>query len=88
MVELSKKSAAKPLIIGMRIPPNYGKSYSEKFFNIFKQVAVDTKVPIVPFMLEGFGEDRNFFLADQIHPNEKAQRRILKNIWGELEPLL
>ena len=88
MVELSKTNGAKPLIIGMQIPPNYGKAYSEKFFDIFKQIADDTKIPIVPFMLQGFAEDRNFFLADQIHPNERAQKRILENIWKELEPLL
>lgn len=88
MVELSKKSGAKPLIVGMRIPPNYGKVYSEKFFNIFKQVAIEKKIAIVPFMFEGFAEDREYFLNDQIHPNEKAQRKILENIWEELEPLI
>ena len=46
MVELSKRNGAKPLIIGMRIPPNYGKAYSEKFFNIFKQVAYEKKIAI------------------------------------------
>ena len=88
MVELSKKSGAKPLIVGMRIPPNYGKVYSEKFFNIFKQVAIEKKIAIVPFMFEGFAENREYFLNDQIHPNEKAQRKILENIWEELEPLI
>ena len=88
MVELSKRNGAKPLIIGMRIPPNYGKAYSEKFFNIFKQVAYEKKIAIVPFMFEGFAENRDYFLADQIHPNEKAQRKILENIWEELEPLI
>ena len=88
MVELSKKSGAKPLIVGMRIPPNYGKVYSEKFFNIFKQVAIEKKIAIVPFMFEGFAENRKYFLNDQIHPNEKAQRKILENIWEELEPLI
>ena len=88
MVELSKKSGAKPLIVGMRIPPNYGKVYSEKFFNIFKQVAIEKKIAIVPFMFEGFAENREYFLSDQIHPNEKAQRKILENIWEELEPLI
>ena len=88
MVELSKRNGAKPLIIGMRIPPNYGKAYSEKFFNIFKQIAIEKKIAIVPFMFKGFAENRDYFLTDQIHPNEKAQRIILENIWGELEPLL
>ncbi len=88
MVELSIKSGAKPLIVGMRIPPNYGKVYSEKFFNIFKQVAIEKKIAIVPFMFEGFAENREYFLNDQIHPNEKAQRKILENIWEELEPLI
>lgn len=88
MVELSIKSGAKPLIVGMRIPPNYGKVYSKKFFNIFKQVAIEKKIAIVPFMFEGFAENREYFLNDQIHPNEKAQRKILENIWEELEPLI
>jgi acyl-CoA thioesterase-1 len=88
MVDLSKKNGAKPLLVGMRIPPNYGKSYSDNFFEIFGQIAVETKIPIVPFMFKGFSTDKNFFLEDQIHPNEKAQIKILENIWGELEPLL
>jgi len=88
MVELSKKIGSKPLIVGMRIPPNYGKAYSERFFNMFGQIAMETEIPIVPFMFKGFATDKNFFLNDQIHPNEKAQRKILENIWGELELLL
>ena len=88
MIEESKKINSKVLLIGLRIPPNYGKAYSSKFYNLFGEIADEKEISLLPFMFDGFGADKSFFLEDQIHPNEKAQTIIFKNIWKMLEPML
>ncbi len=88
IVKLSQSYGAKCLIIGMRIPPNYGAQYTKQFHEIFIKLSSKTDSNIVPFMLEGFELNEDFFLSDLIHPNEKAQKIILETIWEELETLL
>ncbi len=88
MIKLSKKYKVKPLLVGIKIPPNYGKSYSRKFYDLFGQAAIENNIPFVPFMFEGFATKKDFFLRDQIHPNEKAQVKILENIWFKLKTLI
>lgn len=83
-----KQHNAVPLLVGMQLPPNYGISYTQKFRDIFPRLAEHHQLRLVPFMLEGFGEDREFFLADGIHPNERAQEKIIENIWPALTSLL
>lgn len=83
-----KQHNAVPLLVGMQLPPNYGISYTQKFRDIFPRLAQHHQLRLVPFMLEGFGEDREFFLADGIHPNERAQEKIIENIWPALTSLL
>ncbi|SCZ86666.1 arylesterase [Nitrosomonas mobilis] len=77
-----------PLLVGMQLPPNYGISYIRKFRDIFPRLAQHHQLQLVPFMLEGFGKNREFFLADGIHPNEHAQEKIMENIWPTLASLL
>jgi acyl-CoA thioesterase-1 len=74
--------------VGVRVPPNYGRDYSEKFFQSFSDLARELRVPLVPFLLDGFGESLEWFQPDRIHPNEKAQVRMLDNVWPHLRPLL
>lgn len=91
MVQAAKKAKASVLILGMQIPPNYGADYSARFADIFKTVADLEKVALVPFFLSGVGDVPNaseLFQADRIHPNEKAQARMLQNVWPSLKPLL
>lgn len=88
MVRASRASGARVLLIGMRIPPNYGREYAERFAAAFAQVAGDEKVALVPFLLEGFADDLAYFQADRIHPAERAQRRMLDTVWPALSPLL
>jgi acyl-CoA thioesterase-1 len=88
IVERSKQARARVLVVGMKMPPNFGADYTAAFEKVFADVAREHKVPLVPFLLEGFAEDLAYFQPDRIHPNERAQPRILETIWPKLAPLL
>jgi acyl-CoA thioesterase-1 len=88
MIDASKQAGAKVLLVGMRMPPNYGPDYTSRFENAFKEVARANKTRLVPFMMEGFADKRNYFQQDGIHPIADAQPFILDTIWRELLPLL
>ena len=91
MVQAAKRSKARVLLLGMQIPPNYGPDYSAKFAAVFKSVADSEKVALVPFFLSGVGDAPNaaeLFQSDRIHPNEKAQMRMMQNVLPALKPLL
>jgi acyl-CoA thioesterase-1 len=88
MVEASRGAGARVLLVGMRIPPNYGRDYADRFAAVYAQLARDEKVPLVPFLLDGFAEDLDYFQADRIHPAERAQPRMLQTVWPQLAPLL
>jgi acyl-CoA thioesterase I len=88
MVELSVDSGAQVLLLGMRIPPNYGPEFTEKFFAVFGDVARDRKVPLVPFLLNDIALSPNLMQADGVHPNELGQPKLLDNVWPKLRPLL
>ena len=79
---------AKPLIVGMKVPPNYGPTYARTFDALFVDVAKAHRTPVVPYVFEGFGEDLALFQGDRIHPTAAAQTRILDNVWPVLVPLL
>lgn len=76
------------LLLGMQIPPNYGISYTQKFRDIYPQLAKEFQVNLVPFLLDGFGENREYFQSDGIHPNIRAQEIIVENVWPVLYPML
>ena len=88
MIQASKQSGAKVLLLGMRIPPNYGQDYTNRFFAIFGKLATTEQVPLLPFFLERVATRMDLFQADRIHPNEKAQAILLDSVWPKLEPLL
>lgn len=88
MIVASQAAGARVLLVGMRIPPNFGRDYTERFHDTFAQLAREKKTAYVPFLLEGFAADMALFQADRIHPNERAQARILDNVWPSLRPLL
>jgi len=88
MVRESRASGARVLLVGMRIPPNYGRDYSERFTAVYEKVADGERVARVPFLLDGFADDLDYFQADRIHPVEKAQPRMLDAVWRQLAPLL
>jgi acyl-CoA thioesterase-1 len=88
MIRAAQKEQARVLLVGMQIPPNYGGDYTRKFAAMFPKVAKETKVPLVPFLLEGLADKPQLFQADHIHPNAEAQSIMLENIWPHLKPLL
>ena len=85
MVRLVSQSNAKAVLAGMQIPPNYGPFYSRRFAGLYKKVADSEDAVLVPFLLEGIAEDQSLFLDDGIHPNEKAQPIILRNVLHALK---
>ena len=88
MVDLAVDSGAQVLLLGMRIPPNYGPEFTEKFFAVFADVARDNKTPLVPFLLNDIALSPNLMQADGVHPNELGQPKLLDNVWPKLRPLL
>lgn len=91
MAQASQASGAKVLLVGMQVPPNYGKRYSEDFAAVFGRVAQDRKAALVPFLLKGVADRtdaREWFQGDGIHPQAKAHPVMLDNVWSGLKPLL
>lgn len=88
MIEQSQKNKARVLLVGMRMPPNYGRDYTERFFGMYKSLATQFKAPLVPFMLEGVADKPTLFQADRLHPNAQAHPIILANIWPQIAPLV
>lgn len=88
LVHLATAAHAKVLLIGMQIPPNYGKAYTTQFKKIFGEVAEETHAALVPFLMDHIAGNLDWFQQDQLHPNEKAQPTLLNNILPHLTPLL
>jgi acyl-CoA thioesterase I len=88
IVRAAQLRGARVLVVGMRIPPNYGPKYAQAFFDAFAEVARETKSGYVPFMLERIVDKRELFQPDQIHPTAEAQPLLLDTVWAGLAPLL
>jgi acyl-CoA thioesterase I len=88
MVDLSTAAGAKVLLLGMRIPPNYGPQFTEQFRAVFPEVAHDKKVPVMPFFLNDIALTPDLMQGDGVHPNEQGQPKLLQNAWPTLKPLL
>jgi acyl-CoA thioesterase-1 len=88
MVAASQAAGAKVLLVGMKLPPNYGPMYVRQFDKLFAGVANERRVAFVPYLFEGFGEDLALFQPDRIHPTREAQARMLDTVWPVLKPLL
>lgn len=88
MAEISRRYGAQVLLVGITLPPNFGPDYAQAFLPLYQRVADRFGLPLLPFMLEGFAAREDFFQADRIHPNERAQALILDNLWPVLRPLL
>jgi acyl-CoA thioesterase-1 len=91
MVRLSREAGARVLLVGMQVPPNYGRAYTERFAAMFRQVAQQHEAALVPFLLQGVADGpqaATLFQGDRIHPNEQAQPIMLDNVWPVLRQLL
>ena len=82
------QSKTKCVLVGMKIPPNYGLSYTKGFSALFSQLATKHKTKLVPFLLEGVTGNPALMQADGLHPNATAQQQVLNNVWSNLQPLL
>ena len=88
MVELGRASGARVVLFEMRLPPNMGRVYSEKFREQFHRLADEYDLPLVPFFMDGVVRDRTLMQGDDLHPNGEAQPLMLESVWRVLEPLL
>lgn len=88
MIKVGQSAKAKVLLLGMRLPPNYGAAYTENFYALYGKLARETKAALVPFFLEGVAERDELFQADRIHPAAAAHPIMLDNVWPALKPLL
>jgi acyl-CoA thioesterase-1 len=88
IIDASRQAKAQVLLVGMRLPPNYGTAYTEKFQRTFVDLSRSKKTALVPFLFEGFAEDARYFQSDRVHPTAEAQALMLDTIWTGLKPLL
>ncbi|MBK8283907.1 MAG: arylesterase [Ahniella sp.] len=88
MVDLAKERGIAVLLLGMEMPPNYGPEYTNQFRGMFRAVAEQHKVPLLPFLLEPIAADRSNFLDDNLHPTAAAQAQVRDHVWASLKPLL
>ena len=88
MTLAAQAAGARVLVLGMKLPPNYGPAYVREFDALFETVAKSRKAAFLPYLFDGFGDDLAFFQPDKIHPTAEAQPRILANVWPALKPLL
>ena len=91
MAKAAQAAGAKPLLVGIQVPPNYGTDYMRRFSAVFEKVGAATKSPVVPFFLRGVADGpdaADMFQADRIHPLAKAHPRMLDNVWPEIKKLV
>ena len=88
VIKATQAKKARVLLIGMRMPPNYGPQYTQEFSAAFTELARIHKTRLVPFLLEAIGDKDTYFQPDNLHPTAAAQPFILDTVWKELAPLV
>lgn len=88
MIELSQKNKSQIILAGMKIPPNYGKRYTEAFYQVYQDLSKTFNVDLIPFLLDGIGDKPELMQADGIHPTDEAQSLIMDQVWKKLKPVL
>lgn len=88
LIDMSEQADAKVLLLGMQLPPNYGAAYTQKFSELYAEVAEDKEVAFVPFFMEQVALVPERMQADGIHPSSEGQPYLLDTVWPILEPLL
>jgi len=88
MLDLAEQHGAKLLLLGNRVPPNYGAVYAGGFADVYTQIAKQRKIPLVPFLLADVASNFDLIQPDGLHPTAEAQPKLLENVWPYLEPLL
>lgn len=87
LVAESQQAGAKVVLLGIMLPPNYGPLYAEPFARMFKQLAADEQLPLVPFLLAGVATDPMVMQADGLHPTSDGEPKVLDNVWSVVAPL-
>ena len=88
IIRAAQGSKVRVLLIGMKMPPNYGPDYTQQFERSYVELAKEFKLALVPFLLEGVADRRELFQPDNIHPVAAAQPIVLETVWRQLAPLL
>ena len=88
MARLAKQAGARVLLVGMRLPPNYGPQYTRDFDAAYRHIAKAEKLALLPFLLEPIALERDAYQADGLHPTAAAHPKILDHVWAALKPLL
>ncbi len=88
LITLAQKAGARTLLLGMQIPPNYGRDYAGRFAALYPRLAKETRCALVPFFLQGVADQPALFQADRLHPTAQAQPALLENVWPHLKPLV
>jgi len=88
LIQLSKNADARVILVGVRLPPNYGPRYTRRFFNMFEALADSEQVERVPFLMDKVALKPELMQADRLHPNAKAQPIILENVWPSVERVM
>lgn len=88
MIEQCQQTGAKVIVVGMQIPPNYGREYATAFQNMFSTLSQEKRTALVPFLLEGLEPQAQMFQADGIHPNETAQPIMMETVLKTLLPVI
>ena len=88
MIKAARQHKSRVLLVGTRLPPNYGKDYTQRFETAFHTLARREKIALLPFLLEPIALDASAFQADGLHPVAAVQSKLLDHVWQALEPLL
>lgn len=88
MIELAQQANAKVVVVGIRLPPNFGRRYTEPFFNTFADLAANHDAAYLPFLLENVAQFETLMQNDGLHPTQAAQPIILDNILPVIETAL
>lgn len=88
IIKLAKKNKLKVILAGMHVPPNYGKEYARDFHAMYKDLAKEEKVELIPFLLEGVAGKKELNIYDGIHPNEKGHLILAKSVFNKIKDLI
>jgi acyl-CoA thioesterase I len=88
MIDACRQAGARVLLVGIHVPPNYGRDYDRRFYDTFRELARRNAVAWAPFLLDGFADRLDLFQSDRVHPTVAAQPLMLDNVWPYLKPML
>ncbi|WP_305080245.1 arylesterase [Methylococcus sp. Mc7] len=88
MIDQARSAGAQVLVLGMKLPPNYGGRYAEAFERVYQELAEEKKVQVLPFFLDGVGGNDHLLQSDGLHPNAEAQPFLMENVLEKLDPIL